>query len=60
MAKILSDLTSTIIAGLALAVVLIVIMMLWHGTGLDLDRNWWTFLFRWMHVVSGVMWIGIL
>ena len=24
------------------------------------DFNWWTFLFRWLHVLSGVMWIGLL
>ena len=22
--------------------------------------NWWRFFFRWLHVLSGVMWIGIL
>lgn len=25
-----------------------------------LDHNWFSFLFRWMHVLSGVMWIGLL
>ena len=24
------------------------------------DFNWLTFLFRWLHVLSGVMWIGLL
>ena len=24
------------------------------------DYNWWTFFFRWLHVLSGVMWIGLL
>jgi len=24
------------------------------------DYGWWTFLFRWLHVISGVMWIGLL
>ena len=60
MAKILSDLTSTIIAGVVLSVVLVVVMMLWHQSGLALDHAWWGFLFRWLHVLSGVMWIGIL
>ena len=60
MAKILSDLTNTVISGIVLAVVLVVVMILWLGTGLDLDKNWWAFLFRWLHVLSGVMWIGIL
>src|SRR5471030_3120897 len=22
------------------------------------DVNWWAFIFRWLHVMSGVMWIG--
>lgn len=25
-----------------------------------LDHNWFSFLFRWLHVISGVMWIGLL
>src|SRR5471030_1012144 len=24
------------------------------------DVNWWAFIFRWLHVMSGVMWIGLL
>ena len=60
MAKILSDLTSTIIAGIVLAVVLVIVLMLWHNAGLALDKGWWAFAFRWLHVLSGVMWIGIL
>lgn len=26
----------------------------------QLSRDWFTFLFRWLHVLSGVMWIGLL
>ena len=60
MAKILSDLTSTIIAGIVLAVLLVIFMMVKYDAGLELDKNWWAFVFRWLHVLSGVMWIGIL
>ena len=60
MAKILSDLNNTIIAGVVLAVVLAVLLVAWHGAGLALDTAWWAFLFRWLHVLSGVMWIGLL
>ena len=60
MAKILSDLTSTIVAGIVLAVVLVIILVGWHDAGLALDKAWWAFIFRWLHVLSGVMWIGIL
>jgi uncharacterized membrane protein len=34
--------------------------MLWHHEGAAIDRAWWSFLFRWLHVISGVMWIGLL
>ena len=27
---------------------------------MELDYNWWVFLIRWLHVLSGVMWIGLL
>ena len=60
MAKILSDLTNTIIAGVVLAIVLVIVLAGWHDAGLALDRGWWSFLFRWLHVLSGVMWIGLL
>jgi len=60
MAKILEKLNSTIIAGFVLVVVLIIVVMIWHGEGLALDEAWWSFLFRWLHVLGGIMWIGIL
>ena len=60
MAAILSDLRNTIIAGVVLAIVVALILMGWHGAGLELDHNWWAFFFRWLHVASGVMWIGLL
>ncbi len=60
MAKILTDLNYTIIAGVVLAVLLAILLLVWQGAGLALDKAWWSFLFRWLHVLSGVMWIGIL
>jgi uncharacterized membrane protein len=24
------------------------------------DPNWWAFFFRWLHIMSGIMWIGLL
>ena len=60
MAKILVNLNNTIIAGVVLAVVLAVGMVWWHGEGLAFDQAWWSFLFRWLHVLGGIMWIGIL
>ena len=61
MAKILSNLKNTIISGFVLVVVLIVVVAMWHGgAGLQFDMAWWSSLFRWLHVLGGIMWIGIL
>jgi len=57
MAAILSNLRNTVIAGIVLAVVVFAII------GLDrtnFDINFWNWLFRYLHVISGVMWIGLL
>ena len=27
---------------------------------MEFDYNWWTFIVRWLHVLSGIMWIGLL
>jgi uncharacterized membrane protein len=60
MGSILQNLQSTIIAGVVLTIVMIAVVVGWHGQGLEFDTNWWSFLFRWLHVISGVMWIGLL
>ena len=60
MSAILSSLRNTVIAGLVLVVIVLVVLAGWHGLGADFDQAWWAFLFRWLHVVSGVMWIGLL
>ena len=60
MGKILTNLTNTVIAGFVLAVVLIVIVAIWHSQGAMIDFSWWGFVFRWLHVLGGIMWIGLL
>ena len=60
MAAILTSLRNTIIAGVVVTVIMIVIMLIVHGGGISMDHGWWSFFFRWLHVLSGVMWIGIL
>jgi len=58
MAAVLSNLRNTVIAGLALTLVLLILYLTaWGGA---LDKPFWAFAFRWMHVLSGVMWIGLL
>jgi uncharacterized membrane protein len=57
MAAILTDLTRTVVAGVVLAVVLFIGYYVMQGyTGADFG----VFFFRWLHVLSGVMWIGLL
>lgn len=60
MANILQNLQNTVIAGVVLLVIMVIIVVGWHGEGLSLDHAWWAFFFRWLHVVSGIMWIGLL
>ena len=60
MAAILTSLRNTVVAGVILTIIMIIILLVWHNEGLALDGGWWSFLFRWLHVLSGVMWIGIL
>ena len=56
MAAILTNLTRTIVAGVILAAILLVM----YATAEYEGTVFWKFLFRWLHVLSGVMWIGIL
>jgi uncharacterized membrane protein len=58
MSAIFQSLGKTITAGF---VVLIVIILATGGAGAKAgDHAWWAFVFRWLHVMSGVMWIGML
>src|SRR3546814_9352361 len=57
MAGILTSLRNTIIAGFVLAIAL---LLLYVGTqGYD-GYAFGTFFFRWLHVLSAVMWVGLL
>src|ERR1700741_4794550 len=61
MGALFSSLGRTITAGFVLLVVFIIIAGLGTGSWVRLsDHAWWTFAFRWLHVLSGVMGIGIL
>jgi uncharacterized membrane protein len=57
MAAILSDLNKTVIAGVVLAIILFIIYYVTQGYSGVLFG---AFFFRWLHVLSGVMWIGLL
>ena len=59
MANILQSLNKTIIAGIILAIILFILMYSISG-GWQLDTYFWSAVFRYLHVLSGVMWIGLL
>jgi uncharacterized membrane protein len=57
MSAILDSLRNTVIAGFVVAAVLLLMYLNWGGT---FDHAFGTFIMRWLHVLSGVMWIGLL
>ena len=57
MASILQSLQRTVILGTLLAILLL-IMVTGHYGGFD--QLYWASLSRFLHVISGVMWIGLL
>ena len=59
MVSILQSLNRTIIAGIILAIIIFIIMSLTND-GFAYDQNFWSATFRYLHVLSGVMWIGLL
>ncbi len=60
MAVILQSLGRTLLAGLVLLIAIIAIVGLLTGGIVKIDHTWGTFIMRWLHVVSGIMWIGLL
>ena len=59
MSDFFSSLSKVIHASLILAVLLFVFLFFESG-GFDFDILFWSWLFRYFHVVSGIMWIGLL
>ena len=59
MGNILKSLSKTIHLSIALSLILFLGLFFGNG-GFDLDLLFWSWLFRYFHVISGVMWIGLL
>jgi uncharacterized membrane protein len=57
MGAIFQSLNRTLVAGV---VILIAVMLIAGTFGKMSDMAWWTFFFRYLHILSGVMWIGLL
>jgi uncharacterized membrane protein len=60
MGAILQSLSRTVIAGVVVLVVIILVAGAGTGQMISVDMGWSRFLMRWLHVLSGVMWIGLL
>ena len=59
MAAFFSNLRNTIIAGCVLVLVILGIHF-WQVGGFTLDDAFWLYFVRVLHIISGVMWIGLL
>ena len=59
MGKILTSLPKTIHTSLAISILLF-LGLFFNNEGFDIDRIFWSWLFRYIHVVVGIMWIGLL
>ena len=62
MSTILSSLRNTIISGLVLALLLLLTFSTWGVVDASSfsDQAFYSFIFRWLHVLSATMWIGLL
>src|SRR5215470_13273847 len=61
MGAILQSLGRTISAGVVLLIIIIIVVGAASGSWISAGEHaWWAFFFRWLHVLSGVMWIGLL
>ena len=59
MGNLLSSLSKTIHASLALAVILF-LGLFYQNDGFSFDRLFWSWVARYTHVLVGIMWIGLL
>ena len=59
MSNILQSLNKTVWTGIILAIILFILMYSISG-GWQLDTYFWSAIFRYLHVLSGIMWIGLL
>jgi uncharacterized membrane protein len=58
MAAFLANLRNVVIVGFILALIFIAAYFSVYGG--HADQTFWTAIFRWLHVIFGIMWIGLL
>ena len=59
MVSILQSLSKTIHLSIILAILLFAGLFYWGGN-ITFDQLFWSWLFRYLHVLAGIMWIGLL
>ena len=59
MSDFFGSLSKVVHTSIILAVLLFLVLFFGNG-GFALDQLFWSWLFRYLHVISGVMWIGLL
>ena len=50
----------TVTAGVVLIILIVIVVGLATGQMTKIDMNWAKFAMRWLHVISGILWIGLL
>lgn len=60
MGVIFNSLGRTIVAGIVLLIIIAVVARATSGDVISFNHAWGTFFMRWLHILSGVMWIGLL
>lgn len=60
MGAIFQSLGRTITAGVVLLILIILLVGMTTGSMIQVSHAWTAFFMRWLHVLSGVMWIGLL
>ena len=65
MSSILTSLRNTVIVGFIIALILLFVSFILTSGSIEIGEGFkynpfWAFVFRWLHVLSGVMWIGLL
>ena len=59
MGNFFGSLSKVIHSSIGLSIILFLIMFFGNG-GFDFDTLFWSWLFRYLHVLAGIMWIGLL
>ena len=61
MAAFFQSLEKTLAAGVVLLIVLIIVVGAITGHWIPYKESvWWTFFWRWLHIMAGIMWMGLL